>query len=417
MFYKSQLDLLCQTFNKFRISTQIISFKQIKEKENLMHSASEELKLNDLSILHLFGIIENQITEREILITTNSYKLKYLVLLLPSEKKQDDSLSQKELLIIGPYLTSPLKNEKVLEIAESNNLSSLNLTAFQNFLSIAPIIDKDSFIFTLLETFCENLWQGESFCYKEVSDKRINPLDVSLSGLINREKEVQQVNVAILEQTYKAENDMMDMISFGQLSKIKQMLSNFNASTMKKRLSDSLRNIKNYAIITNTLMRKAAEKGGVHPLYLDDTSSFFAKSIERCLSETQCFELIKDMFITYCKLVQNYSTKNYSPIVKKTMFYVLSNLSEKLTLCSIAQNHKVSKGYLSAVFKKETGKTLTDFIIEKRMQYAGHLLSSTNLKLHSVAMNCGILDMQYFAKLFKKVMGVSPNKYRKQFVE
>jgi YesN/AraC family two-component response regulator len=412
MFYQSQLDLLCKTFEKLRINTQVISIKEIKQmQKDLASNQEQNLDINKLFNLQLFSILENIIKEKEIFITTNSFKLKNIVLLLPTENS-----SKEDLFIIGPYVNTPITNEKFLEIAEKNNLSSSNLTVFQNFVSVVPTIDKDSLIFTLLETFCESLWQGKGFSYKEVSKNHShNHLNFSYSSLIDQAKSFEETNLKILERTYQAENDMMEMISSGKLSKIKNLVSNFRENAMEKRLSDTLRNLKNYAIISNTLMRKAAEKGGVHPYYLNQTSSAFAKNIERCLSENQCVELIKEMFISYCRLVQDYSTKDYSPIVQKTIFYITNNLSERLTLSTIADKQNVSKGYLSAVFRKETGKTLTDFIIEKRIQYAGHLISSTNLKLQSVAINCGILDMQYFAKLFKKIMGVSPNKYRKQF--
>ena len=53
---------------------------------------------------------------------------------------------------------------------------------------------------------------------------------------------------------------------------------------MEKRLSDPIRDIKNYTIILNTILRKSAEKGKVHPIHLDALSSQFAKEIENITS-------------------------------------------------------------------------------------------------------------------------------------
>jgi hypothetical protein len=69
----------------------------------------------------------------------------------------------------------------------------------------------------------------------------------------------------------------------------------------------------------NTLLRKAAEQGGVHPMYIDRESSKFASRIELINDIKKIPELMKDIFSSYCRLVRKHSTKKYSPIVKKTI--------------------------------------------------------------------------------------------------
>jgi YesN/AraC family two-component response regulator len=64
------------------------------------------------------------------------------------------------------------------------------------------------------------------------------------------------------------------------------------------------------------------------------------------------------------------------------------------------------------VFKRDTGITLTEYITRERMQRACRLLSTTNLQIQTVALHCGIMDVQYFSKLFKKHIGKTPKEYR-----
>ena len=52
------------------------------------------------------------------------------------------------------------------------------------------------------------------------------------------------------------------------------------------------------------------------------------------------------------------------------------------------------------------------YIREKRMQHARHLLRTTDLQIGTVALHCGIPDIHYFAKLFKKETGMTPGQYR-----
>jgi hypothetical protein len=91
----------------------------------------------------------------------------------------------------------------------------------------------------------------------------------------------------------------------------------FNERAFERRVPDALRNAKNYGIIMNTLLRKAAEHGGVHPIYIDRISSEFARKIENMPALAENSALMAEMFRTYCRLVRKHSMKNYSPPVQK----------------------------------------------------------------------------------------------------
>ena len=163
----------------------------------------------------------------------------------------------------------------------------------------------------------------------------------------------------------------------------------------------------------NTLLRKAAEQGGVHPVYLDRVSSDFAYKIEQIENTNDGSALMLDMFRAYCRLVRKHSMKSYSPLVRKTVLIIDSDLSADLTLSSLAEAQGVSPGYLATVFKKETEKTVSEYVRDRRIKHAAHLLRTTGLQIQTVALHCGILDVQYFSKLFKRECGMTPKEYRK----
>ena len=123
-------------------------------------------------------------------------------------------------------------------------------------------------------------------------------------------------------------------------------------------------------------------------------------------------ELMKEMFSSYCRLVNKHSTSKYSPIVKKTIMLIDTDISAELSLATLARAQGISGGYLATVFKKETGKTVSEYIREKRIEHAKYLLGTTNLQIQTVALYCGIMDVQYFSKVFKKRTGKTPKEYR-----
>ena len=106
------------------------------------------------------------------------------------------------------------------------------------------------------------------------------------------------------------------------------------------------------------------------------------------------------------------TSQHLSPTVQKTILLIDSDLSANLSPSILAEHQRVSLGYLSTLFKKETGKTITEYIREKRLQHAVHLLSTTNLQIQTIALHCGIMDVQYFSKIFKKQLGKTPKEYR-----
>ena len=147
-------------------------------------------------------------------------------------------------------------------------------------------------------------------------------------------------------------------------------------------------------------------------MYIDRVSSKFASQIEKIPSVERITNVMADMFTEYCELVKKRSTENYSPIVAETVIMIDADISADLSLSLLAERLNISSVYLSMLFKKEIGVTLTEYIRNKRMNHAAHLLRTTNLQVQTIAMHCGIADLQYFSKQFKKQMGKTPKEYR-----
>ena len=275
-----------------------------------------------------------------------------------------------------------------------------------------PIFSEGDKIFAVIDTFCERVWQTPSFAIVERNRKQIpSMVPISPSTLGENFGEI-EANIKMMEMRYSFENELIRAVSLGQQHKENLLVSKLNENMFEQRTTDPLRNAKNYCIIMNTLLRKAAEDGGVHPIYIDSTSSKFAMKIELMSDVKSCTSLMREMFSSYCRLVYKHSTRRYSPIVQKTILVIDSDISAELSLNSLAQRQGISAGYLATIFKKETGKTVSEYIKDKRIEHAMHLLSTTHLQIQTVALHCGIMDVQYFSKIFKKKTGKNPKEYR-----
>lgn len=101
-------------------------------------------------------------------------------------------------------------------------------------------------------------------------------------------------------------------------------------------------------------------------------------------------------------------------IIKKVLRYVKEEYAERIAVDDIAALVGMNAQYLCRYFKKMTGKTLTEYINEVRIEKAVELLAETDEKVITVATACGYDNISYFIKRFKKQKGVTPQEYRKK---
>ncbi|MBQ5834217.1 MAG: helix-turn-helix transcriptional regulator [Clostridia bacterium] len=326
------------------------------------------------------------------------------------------SLPTGEILLIGPYLGRALSREERLELWERAEIppqAQKNLHEYYDSLAILPLGDR---LFVMLDSFCESLWETPAFSVVELDQAAF-----SLPGLAHDAERAEDFDAHLMhmhamETRYAFENELMRAVTLGQIQK-QELLSTFSAERFEKRASDPIRNLQNYDIIMNTLLRKAAEKAGVHPIHLDRVSSAFAKRIEELSEGSANLPLMKEMFRAYCRLVRKHAIRHYSLPVQKTVLLIDADLSAELAPRALAQAQGLSLGYLSSLFHKEVGVTISEYIRERRMKHAAHLLSTTRLQIQTVAQHCGIMDVQYFSKTFKKAMGMTPKEYRERASE
>lgn len=316
-------------------------------------------------------------------------------------------------VVLGPYLTVDPSEETLMEMAEGMGLPMGFVPQLTDYYASLPVFTDPSAIMAAVYSFGEVIWKnGENM---DVVD--INNEEESLSFSLTGEKPMDQVDLMQqmkqLEERYAYENELMETVSKGLINRAEVMMSSVSRLNYQQRLSDPLRNMKNYCIICNTLLRKAAQKGGVHPIHLDKISGQYARSIENAPSQDVCSTLIGDMIRAYCHLVRTKKAANYSGIVQKTVLYIESNLAGDLSLPLLAKSMKISPGYLSSQFHRETGQKLVEFIHEKRMKAAMDMLKNTHLQVQTVAQLTGFADSNYFGRQFKRYYGITPLQYRK----
>ena len=80
----------------------------------------------------------------------------------------------------------------------------------------------------------------------------------------------------------------------------------------------------------------------------------------------------------------------------------------------MAGHISLSESWLSTKFREEVGVGLTDYINMTRIEAARRILQTTDDMIYEIAERCGFTSSQYFSKVFKSIVGITPNRYRKE---
>lgn len=310
--------------------------------------------------------------------------------------------------IAGPYLQHRADKKFILQMQQKLSIPTEFSGFLKQYYELIPFINHADDVRTILLLLTAEIFGGAEHFSVEYCDMFMDEITKVYYG----QAQVNLENRELIEQRYRSEQDLMQAVASGNYKKIELLAAGEMTVSLEQRLSNRIRDSKNYLIILNTLLRKAAEYGGVHPLYLDELSSKYAREIETITSEDEDGKLKREMMRKYCLLVKSHSLKGYSPIIQNVINHICLYLTDDLSLKRLAEEFSISPSYLSTLFKKETGSTLTDFVNKKRIENAVFLLNSTDLQIQSIAAACGVADLNYFTRLFKRNMGRTPSEYR-----
>ncbi len=127
-------------------------------------------------------------------------------------------------------------------------------------------------------------------------------------------------------------------------------------------------------------------------------------------TKQKCISILSYVLL---EIYENQKKSFKNPHVLKIMHYVSEHIEEKLTLSKIANTIHLSKEYTSALFTKETGQTLIDYINEQKMIIASEMVKNTELSLSDIATKLGFENYHYFSRLFKKCYNTSAQQFKR----
>lgn len=112
-----------------------------------------------------------------------------------------------------------------------------------------------------------------------------------------------------------------------------------------------------------------------------------------------------------CQVMEGRTCGKSERVIEGVRQYVMEHYQEKLTLAMAAEATGISQGYLSSIFKKQTGSNFTDYVAWIKIEKAKDLIQEHQYMMYEISDMLGFENPYYFSKVFKKVTGITPKEY------
>lgn len=319
-------------------------------------------------------------------------------------------------IVIGPTAQIPPDDQTLRELAFQADIAQEDTAEFVDGMKAIMNLPLE----TLLQMLCTMnhlLNNGEML---EVSDIAIHEAEqIMLKAVAEKQRtsrvyETDRQN-SEMHNTLALEEALMDIVRKGDSVALKRWLSSAPAISGGTIAGDQLRQTRNLFIVTATLVSRAAIRGGMPENDAFSLSDVYIRQVELLTSHAKIINLQYHMLLEFTEQVEKLRRgRHVTKLSLDVANYVRHHLSEHISIDKMAEEFYLSRPYLSARFKQETGQTLTNFILNEKTEEAKRLLRYSDKSLPAISDYLGFSSPGHFSRVFKKYSGLTPNEYREK---
>lgn len=201
-----------------------------------------------------------------------------------------------------------------------------------------------------------------------------------------------------------------------QMDKDKSMvtlnqINSLERAELSKRPLNSLK----YSLIGScTLFTRAVIEVGLDTETAFMLSDYYINLIDETVTADEAKALEYKMLHDFIKVLKKYKGTIYNSLINRVITYIKKNIENSISLQELSSFASVHPNYLCTAFKKEVGKTLTQYINEHRIIAIKQYMNHANTSISEISYTFNFNHVTYFSSYFKKHTGLTPSDYRKQ---
>ncbi len=243
-------------------------------------------------------------------------------------------------------------------------------------------------------------------------------------GLL-REKMEQSLHEYLFQQreenfehaTYSEEMSTVQPVKDGDLKAVEKVIRNHKNFRLPELSASPLQSRKFLFVADVTVCCRFCIEGGMSAKESYGLSDLYIRRTDACETDDDVEALYGAMMMDYATRMHEIRKKQrsltYSPKVLLCIEYIQNHLHDRITVAMLAEELEMNASYLSTLFAKETGLSVSAFIREQKLTAAKHLLTYNEYSCTDIAEYLGFSGESHFCALFTKQEGLSPKEYRK----
>ncbi len=176
---------------------------------------------------------------------------------------------------------------------------------------------------------------------------------------------------------------------------------------------DAVRNAKYHFYGTATLAARYCIQKGMGHHHALGLIRYYNQKADLLDTEDAIAALHAEMCMQMCQEMKEIlGHKTYSKTVRQCMDYIYAHLGERISVAEVSEHVKVCECHLSKQFKSELGVSLSEYILQQKIEHAKNLLQYSRLSIVEIGELFSFSSQSHFTRIFKKETGVTPHKYR-----
>jgi YesN/AraC family two-component response regulator len=370
-----------------------------------VHNLNEPLSEITKSFNHENNSNGNGRTSTIPIVRTTNFLENYIILHLPSDKSNEGSI------VIGPSLYAQPTEDSVVSLMRDHEVPLKFQEQWLNYYRSLTVLNKMRLYHTAMLLY--SLVTGKTLTLSELLlDSRILAYKQLPSGSLDLDISYRRENTWLHHEPM-LEKNLFHYVKKGNKTDLLRVQASFSEESyglLSKR--SQLRNKKNLAISCITLATRAAIDGGLYWEISYTLSDFHIQHIEELKDIPAVDHAVLNALCDFADHVKESRMAKLSRTVALCQNYIFNHLYEELSLDRLAEVAGLNRSYLSLLFKKETGITISDFIQLERIEEAKRLIEVPEISLSDIASRLHFNDQSYFTKVFKKYTGITPKQFR-----
>lgn len=218
---------------------------------------------------------------------------------------------------------------------------------------------------------------------------------------------------------YRTETEILRIVEEGNVRYNRENLNFLKLSgNIDRKIggdTEFLRRAKNTVLVFVTLCSRTAIRGGLSPenaFHMCDQYIDLAERAENISKLTEISHKMFDDFVRQVHRVKVSSGSGMSPQIIDACSYITLHAAERIDIHQLALRAGYADYYFSTKFKKETGKSIRDYIMEQKILLAQELLKDTSLKIGDITLRLGFESQSHLSEVFLRQTGMTPSKWR-----